>query len=135
MPDGGLLKRQTVASDRDILEMLGRLKRSGFPNAVFLSDRLYRLEKGAVVAQPRSGQDLHYTVEHSVVPLSRGATYGTKGRPAGCKDSHQSTSPFFAKMVLKDMRGFIQKDYPRMKMPHAVPQWRLWKLRGVPMYE
>jgi len=135
MPDGGRLKRQTVASDRDIKGMLERLQQSGFSDAVFLADRVYRLEKGAMVAEPRPGQDLHYTVEHSVVPLSRGAAYGTKGRPLGCKDCHQGTSPFFAKMVLKDIRGFLQKDYPQLKAPHAVPQWRLWKLRGAPMYE
>jgi hypothetical protein len=48
---------------------------------------------------------------------------------------HDDSSPFFAKMDLKNVREFLKKDYPVLKNPNAVQQYEIWGLRSVPALE
>ena len=135
LPDGVKEKRRTVVSDRDITEMINGLTKTGFRNIVFVADRIYELNKGKVISQPLKGKPLYYPIEHGVVPLAGKLTYGGKGRPGGCMDCHQEGAAFFAKMEIKNIRGFLKNDYPLLKEPNAAPQYQSWGLRGVPSFE
>lgn len=135
LPDGKKEKRQTVVSDCDITEMLKALSKSGFANVIYVSDQLYELKKDKLSVSPLKQRTLYYGVEHGVTELSKKRTYGYKGRPDGCMQCHDDSSPFFAKMDLKNVREFLKKDYPALKNPNAVQQYEIWGLRSVPAFE
>ena len=135
LADGGKEKRRTVATDGNMAAMMTQLTKLGFRDIVFVSDKVYHMDKGKVTAQPLSGKAVFYPVEHGVVPLKGGSAYGMKGRPDGCMDCHREQAPFFSKMEIVNIRGFMQQDYPRLKAPNAVPQYQSWKLKGVPSFE
>ncbi len=135
LSDGKKAKQKTVASDRDVTEMIGALARFGFTNIVFVSDRIYELKNAKLTASPLTQKTLYYTVEHDVTDLSQKRTYGQKGRPGGCMQCHDDRSLFFTKMDIKNIREFLKKDYPVMKSPNAVPQYETWGLRSVPAFE
>lgn len=136
MPDGGKRRRQAVLSDQDISTMIDRLTKTGFKDIVYLADQKYSLKKGKLVAEPLPESTfIHYSIEHGVLPLSRKAAYGAKGRPDGCLDCHSDTAAFFSKMRIHNIRGVLKQDYPELKEPNAMPQYRSWKLRGVPSFE
>ena len=135
LSDGKKDKRQTVVSDHGIMEMIKALSKSGFANVVYVSDQLYELKKEKLTASPLKQKTLYYAVEHSVTELSKKRTYGHKGRTDGCMQCHDDSSPFFAKMDLKNVREFLKKDYPALKNPNAVPQYEIWGLRSVPAFE
>lgn len=135
LPDGKKGKRRTVVSDRDITEMIRALSRSGFVNVVYVSDQLYELKNGKLAASTLKQKTIYYAVEHGVTALSQKRTYGHKGRPDGCMQCHNDTSPFFAKMDLKNVREFLKKDYPALKDPNAVPQYEIWGLNSIPAFE
>jgi hypothetical protein len=48
---------------------------------------------------------------------------------------HDDSSPFFAKMDIKNVREFLKKDYPALRDPNAVPQYEIWGLKSVPAFE
>jgi len=135
LPDGRKDKRRTAVSDRDIMDMIRALARSGFADVVFVSDRIYEVKGDTLAASPRKDKTLYYAVEHGVTPLARKRTYGHKGRPAGCMQCHDEGSPFFAKKDLRNVREFLRKDYPALKDPNAVAQYEFWGLRSVPAFE
>ncbi|MDQ5986978.1 MAG: hypothetical protein CSYNP_02714 [Syntrophus sp. SKADARSKE-3] len=135
MPGGAMDKRQTVVSDRDIQEMIKRLTAMGFRKAVYLSDRVYALEQGRVVSYPLPEKTLFYPIQHGVAPLAKKMAYGAKGKPDGCMDCHRDNAPFFSKMEIKNIRGFLMDDYPKPKEPNAVLQYETWGLRRVPSFE
>jgi hypothetical protein len=96
LPDGGRLKRQTVASDRISRECWDDCS-IRFPECGVSCRSTLWTEKGAIVAQPRPGQELHNTVEHSVVPPVPGSHYTGPRKAGGMQDCHQGNSPFFRK--------------------------------------
>jgi len=61
--------------------------------------------------------------------------YGAKGKPAGCGDCHGDSAPFFTKMQIRNVRGFLKSDYPALKEPNSEPQMYEWGLKGVPTFE
>jgi len=107
----------------------------GFRNPVYVADRIYGVEKGKVVAGPGKVDAVHYFVEHGVLPLAGKNVYGGKGAPGGCLDCHSNAAAFFSRMEIDNIRGFLKQDYPVLKEPNAVPQYRSWGLRGVPSFE
>lgn len=135
LPGGKKEKRQTVVSDRDITEMLKALAKSGFAGVVYVSDQIYELKNEKLAASPLMQKKLYYAVEHGVTDLSKKKTYGHKGRPDGCMQCHDDSSPFFAKMDIKNVREFLKKDYPALRDPNAVPQYEIWGLKSVPAFE
>ncbi|MDD5168078.1 MAG: multiheme c-type cytochrome [Syntrophales bacterium] len=135
MPDGSKQKRQTVVTDKDIAEMSNRLTKMGFRNIAYVSDKVYELKNGKVVSLPTAINVLSYPVDHGVLSLDRKLTMGTRGRPGGCMDCHNDTAPFFSKMVIKNVRGFLLNDYPELKEPNAEPQYQTWGLKGIPAFE
>jgi len=135
LPDGQKEKRSTVVSDADILQMLKTLSHAGFRNVVYVSDQIYELRNGKLVSAPLKQSRLYYAVEHGVVATEKRSTYGWKGRSEGCRQCHDDASSFFAKKDIKNVRGFLKKDYPVLKEPNAAPQYEIWGLRSVPAFE
>jgi hypothetical protein len=135
LPDGQKEKRSTVVSDADILQMLKTLSHAGFRNVVYVSDQIYELRNEKLVSAPLKQRRLYYAVEHGVVAAEKKSTYGWKGRSEGCRQCHDDASPFFAKKDIKNVRGFLKKDYPVLKDPNAAFQYENWGLRSVPAFE
>ena len=137
LPDGKKEKRRTVVSDGDIAAMLNALTRLGYRNVAYVSDQIYEQKGGKLVSSPAvPGQRvLYYAVEHGVIDRAKKSAYGWKGRPDGCMQCHNDDSPFFAKMNIENIRGFLKKDYPSLKDPNAVMQYEIWGLRSVPAFE
>ncbi|MFO7570220.1 MAG: multiheme c-type cytochrome [Smithellaceae bacterium] len=137
LPDGRKEKRRTVVSDQDITAMLAALSKLGFTHVAYVSDKVYEQKGGKLVSSPaRAGQSvLYYAVEHGVIETAKRTAYGWKGRPDGCMQCHDDSAPFFAKMDIENVRGFLQKDYPALKEPNAVLQHEIWGLRFVPSFE
>ncbi len=137
LPDGRKVSRRTVVSDADIRQMLSALGKIGFRNVCYVSDQVYELKGGKLTSSSAlSGQRaLHYAVEHGVRAVAGQTVYGRKGKPDGCMQCHDDASSFFSKMDIDNLRGFLQKDYPVLKEPNAVPQYELWGLRSVPSFE
>jgi hypothetical protein len=134
-PEGKREKRLTVVSDRDISGMIKSLASMGFQNVVFVADQIYGLEEGKIIAGPLKEKTLYYPVEHSVTALGKKLSYGWKGRPDGCRQCHDDKAPFFTRMEIKNIRGFLKNDYPVLKEPNSLPQYQLWGLRSVPAFE
>ncbi|MBN1350452.1 hypothetical protein JXJ21_13640 [candidate division KSB1 bacterium] len=132
--DGKTVARSTVATDNDISLMLHQLQKHGFPNAVFVREKVYELLNGKLF----SYEDLHAThahifpVHHNIVPISDEATYGHDGIPSGCADCHSKTAPFFTKMIIKNPGGFLKYSYPNPKEPYAIPLYKEFQLEEVP---
>ena len=134
--DGSRIRRSSVLSDQDIQEMLLALGKRGFKGVVYVSDRIYALEKGKVAAADHPATMAQsYAIEHNIVSLDRKLTYGARGKPDGCKDCHVDSAPFFTKMQVKNIRGFLKSDYPTLKEPNAEPQMNEWGLKSVPAFE
>jgi len=135
--NGRKVKRQTVASLDDIAAVLRSLAAMGFRNPVFVSDKVYGLKGGKAVPSEGAGvaRALSFPLSHGVVPLKTGKTYGAKGGPDGCLDCHSDSAPFFTKMKILNVGGFLKEDYPDPKEPNAEPQMSEWGLTGVPSYE
>jgi hypothetical protein len=135
--DGRKLKRQTVSAKEDIAAVLRSLASMGFRNPVFVSDKLYELKGGRVASSEGRAavRALSYPLRHGVVPLKTGKTYGAKGGSGGCLDCHSDSAPFFMKMNVLNIGGFLKEDYPEPKEPNAEPQMSAWGLTGVPSYE
>jgi hypothetical protein len=133
---GGKVKRSSVVSDRDIEQMIAALTKKGFRNVVYVADRVYALEKGKVVAaeHPATGAQ-SYAIEHNVLSLEKKMTYGSKGKPDGCMDCHGDGAPFFTKLQIRNIRGFLKSDYPVPREPNAEPQMSEWGLKSVPVFE
>jgi hypothetical protein len=135
LPDGRKEKRRTVVSDRDITDMIGGLTKAGFRKIVYVSDQVYELKNGKIIATPLKQNTLYYAIEHGVVDPSKKLTYGWKGRSEGCRQCHDDKAPFFTKMDIKNIREFLRKDYPVLKEPNAAPQYEIWGLKSVPAFE
>ena len=136
MPDETKKRRRAVLSDEDISGMIDRLTKMGFKDIAYLADQRYSLKKGKLVTEPLpESAFIHYSIDHGVVPLARKAAYGAKGRPDGCMDCHSDKAAFFSKMRIQNVRGALKQDYPELKDPNAIPQYRSWRLRGVPSFE
>jgi hypothetical protein len=134
-PEGKREKRRIVAADRDISGMIRSLASLGFQNVVFVADQIYGLEEGKIITSPLKGKTLYYPIEHSVAALGKKLSYGWQGRPDGCRQCHDDKAPFFTRMEIKNIRGFLRNDYPRLKEPNSLPQYQLWGLRSVPAFE
>jgi hypothetical protein len=133
---GSELKQSSVVSDQDIRGMISALSKRGFKSVVYVADRVYALEKGKVVAADHPATRAQsYAVEHNVVSLEKKLTYGARGKPDGCMDCHADSAPFFTKLQIKNVRGFLKSDYPILKEPNAEPQMSEWGLRSVPAFE
>lgn len=135
LTDGKKENRRTVVSDHDIIAMIDGLTRAGFNNVVYVSDQVYELKNGKIISTPLAWNTLYYAVEHGVVDLAKKSAYGWKGRPEGCRQCHDDSSPFFARKDIKNIREFLKKDYPVFREPNAVPQYEIWRLRSVPAFD
>jgi len=135
LPGGAKEKRRTVVSDRDIAGMTDRLVKMGFRDVVLISDQIYEWNKGKIVSRPLADKSVYYPIDHGVVPLAGKPAYGGKGKPEGCMDCHKDNADFFSKMEIKNIRGFMKNDYPSLKEPNTMPQFKSWGLRGIPAYE
>lgn len=135
LPDGRKEKRFTVVSDRDITSMIKSLTQAGFRNVVYVSDRIYELNNEKIVSATLPQKTLYYEVQHSVVDPGKKSTYGWKGKPDGCMHCHDDKATFFNKMEIKNIRGFLNKDYPVMKEPNSAPQYEIWRLKSIPAFE
>jgi hypothetical protein len=135
--DGGAVRQPSVLSDGDIRRMIAALTRQGFRNVVYVSDRVYAVEKGTLVAtdRPAMAHEKPYTVEHGMAPVAQRTAYGAKGNPDGCMNCHADDAAFFAKLKIKNMRGFLKDDYPVVREPHAGPQMLDWGMSLVPAFE
>jgi len=135
--DGGMVKQPSVVSDDDIKRMIGSLTKRGFSNVVYVSDRVYALDKGEFVFsdRPAMAHEKPYTVEHNIAPVAKRTTYGNKGKPDGCMNCHADDASFFTKLRITNMRGFLKNDYPAVREPHAQPQMLDWGMTLVPSFE
>ncbi len=130
-PGGKKIPLPSVVTDADILGMIRALQKRGFREVVFVSDRVYGLQKDGLVAAPLADAVKSYPVEHGIVPLGQKKTLGAKG----CTQCHDDAAPFFSKMQVKNPRGFLKDDYPNLREPNAVPQMSEWGLTRVPSHE
>jgi hypothetical protein len=135
LPEGKKERRRTIVSNRDIAEMIRALTRAGFRNVVYLSDQIYELKNDKLAALPLKKETLYYLIDHSVIDPAKKSTYGSRGRPEGCVQCHDDKAPFFTKMEIRNVRGFLQDDYPVMKEPNSPPQYEIWGLKSVPAFE
>jgi hypothetical protein len=133
--DGKKVKRRTVVSDRDMSVMIQELEKMGFRDVVYVADQVYGRGRGKMTTRPLPDKPLAYSLEHGVVPLNKKLTDGGKGRPEGCMDCHSDKAAFFSKMEMANSRGFLKDDYPLLKEPNAMPQYKSWGLRRVPSFE
>jgi hypothetical protein len=123
--DGKTVQLPSVVSEDDIRRMIRALTNRGFHHVVFVSDRVYEMNKGEIVSheRPVMAHEKPYPVDHNIVPVVKKATYGSS---KSCMDCHASDSVFFTKMKIKNMRGFLKDDYPAARTPHAEPQMAEW---------
>jgi hypothetical protein len=123
--DGKMVQQPSVASENDIRRMIQALTNRGFHHVVFVSDRVYEVNKGKLVSyeRPVMAHEKPYPVDHNIVPVVKKATYGSS---KSCMDCHASNSVFFTKMKIKNMKGFLKDDYPDVREPHAEPQMAEW---------
>lgn len=125
LPRGGILKYRTVTEEKEIQAMLLRLKRLGFSNPVYLTERKYRLSANRVISDTPSGHTtLYYSIEHGVIG---------KGALGACGQCHAPSAPFFTRQELVNSREFLHQDYPVMKEPNALPQYKLWGMKDIPL--
>jgi hypothetical protein len=135
--DGKMVQQSSVVSEDDIRRMILALTNRGFHHVVFVSDRVYEVNKGKVVSheRPVMAHEKPYPVDHNIVPVAKKATYGSGGNPDGCMNCHADDSAFFTKMKIKNMRGFLKDDYPALKKPHTESQMEEWGITVVPSFE
>jgi hypothetical protein len=135
--DGRTVKQPSVVSDDDIRRMITALTTRGFRNVVYVSDRIYAVDKGKLVSsvRPPMAHEKPYPVEHGVVPVAKRKTYGNKGNPDGCMNCHADDASFFMKPRITNMRGFLKDDYPAVREPNAHPQMVDWGMSLVPSFE
>lgn len=135
--DGQNIKQPAVLTDDDIQRMIRALTKRGFRNVVYVSDRIYALEKDRLVAadRPAMEHEKPYPVEHGMAPLARENAYGRKGNPDGCLNCHDDDAAFFSKARIKNIRGFLKNDYPVYKAPVSEPQMYDWGMSMPPMFE
>jgi hypothetical protein len=134
--DGKILKLATIQSDGDIRKMISALTARGFRNVVYVTDQLYGMSRGKLAASPLppSARVQYYAVVHGVNPLDSRMVYGAGGKPNGCMNCHADDAPFFSKIRVNSIRGFM-KDYPALKSPNVHPQMKDWGLDDVPPFE
>jgi len=131
--DGKTVQQPSVVSEDDIHRMIKALTNRGFRRVVFVSDRVYEVNKAKIVSheRPVMAHEKPYPVDHNIVPVTKKATYGSRG----CMDCHANDSVFFTKLKIKNMRGFLKDDYPAVREPHAEPQMVEWGMTVVPSFK
>ncbi|HOS96210.1 MAG TPA: hypothetical protein PLR71_01120 [Deltaproteobacteria bacterium] len=129
---GRMVKRPTIATEADMAKMLRALNHLGRPHPVFVSDKVYELKAGKVVAADLPfANSVSLPVWHNVLPVAKKQTYGAKG----CTDCHDEKAPFFTTMKVKSVGRFLKDDYPTPKGPAAFPQMLDWGHEEVPSHE
>jgi hypothetical protein len=135
--DGRTMKQPSALSDKDIQRMIGALIRQGFRNVVYVSDRVYAVDKGNLISfdRPAMAHEKPYTIEHNIARIVKRTTYGNKGNPDGCMNCHADDASFFTKLRIRNMRGFLKDDYPAVREPNAQLQMMDWGMSLVPSFE
>lgn len=135
--NGKKTTRRTVATDNDIILALKLLEKGGYPNAVFVADRVYQMKKGELVSSEdeKLTASSSHVIHHGIRPAGTGKPYGAAGKPDGCVECHSDASVFFNKMKVRRIGRFLKEDYPVPKEPNARPQMSDWGMTGVPAYE
>jgi hypothetical protein len=135
--NGKKVKQPTVAAEKDIVLMIKTFGSMGLSNVVLVSDRVYELQKGKLVAGDilLPSRSVSYSIFHGVVPVESGKVPGSKGNPDGCTQCHSDNSPFFTKLKVKNVGLFLKESYPVPKTPTAVLQMEEWGFDSVPAYE
>jgi len=129
---GRKIRRTTVATERDMEQMLKALQRLGYRKAVFMADKVYEWKDGKIVSSDLSfANTLSFPVWHNVTAIGRKQTPGA----GECKDCHDNKAPFFGKLKVRNVGRFLKDDYPNLKEPSATPQMEDWGLTEVPAYE
>lgn len=123
--DGRTVKVRTVSGNEEIAQALAALNRSGIKSPVFISDKIYRLEKGKLSSAESSAGTEQILINHEISPKK--TALGAKG----CRDCHADNAAFFVKPRVVNIGGFL-KGYPELKEPHAVPQMAEWGFSSVP---
>jgi hypothetical protein len=134
---GKKMKQPTVATEKDIDQMIKILGGMGVRNAVFVSDRVYELQKGKLVAReiPPESRSVSYSIFHGVAPVEKGKVLGSKGNPDGCTQCHSDNAPFFTKLKVKNVGRFLKESYPVPRAPAAAAQMEEWGFDSVPAHE
>ena len=117
-------KAVTVAGESDIARAIKALQAAGVKNAVFVSDKVYRLENEKVVAGGGNVPFWKGLVNHDI----QRKAYGS----GGCRDCHADNSTFFTRERVTNIGRFLKEDYPAAREPNAVQQLKDWGLESVP---
>lgn len=123
--DGRNVKIRTVSGNEEIAGALAVLNKAGVKDPVFISDKVYRLEKGKLSSAESPAGLEKFVINHDIG--SKKTAYGSKG----CRDCHADNAAFFVKPRIVNIGGFL-KQYPQLKEPNAVPQMTEWGLSEVP---
>lgn len=123
--DGRNVKIRTVSGNDEIARALAALQKAGVKDPVFVSDKVYRLEKGKLASADSTAGLERLAVNHEMG--SKKTAYGAKG----CRDCHADNAVFFVKPRVVNIGGFL-KEYPELKEPNAVPQMTEWGFSAVP---
>lgn len=132
--EGKAVKKPTVASEDHIKAMISALADMGFKNVVFVSDRIYELKHDTLSSyhDPFTAHPHIFPVHHNIVSIENRKTYGSEGKPEGCRDCHSKGSVFFTKMLINNPGRFLVEDYPAPREPNAEPQMYHWGFEEVP---
>jgi hypothetical protein len=135
--DGRRVKQPSVVSEGDIPRMIGALEGRGYRNVVYVSDRVYAVDKGQLVSsdRPAMAHEKPYTIEHNIAPVVKRTAYGHQGNPGGCVNCHAEDASFFTKLRITNIRGFLKNDYPGVREPNARPQMTDWGMSLVPAFD
>ncbi|MGC9325869.1 MAG: hypothetical protein ACP5G0_14095, partial [Desulfomonilia bacterium] len=132
---GKTVKKPTIVKPEHIKAMIITLTDMGFRNVVFVSDKIYELTGNEVTSYEDhiTAHPHNFPVHHNIVEIEKQKTYGSQGKPEGCRDCHADSSVFFTKMIIRNVGGFLAEDYPVPKEPHAEPQMYDWGFEKVPV--
>lgn len=129
---GRKIRRATVATEKDMEQMLRALKRLGHGKAVFIADKVYEWKDGKIASSDLPlANTLSFPVWHNVPAIDRKQTLGAKD----CRDCHDEKAPFFGKLKIRNVGRFLKEDYPNPKTPNASPQMEEWGMTEAPAYE
>ncbi|MCX7982296.1 MAG: hypothetical protein N2572_05235 [Syntrophales bacterium] len=118
-------ERPFIAKENDMWLIFSRLKKAGFDKpALIAHDRAYILSGNKVEVRKDAVPKVYYPVVHGVQEK--------KTALKGCLSCHGSVAPFFRRMEIVNLRDFLLFDYPTMREPNCVPQFKIWGLQSIP---
>jgi len=116
--------RPFVVQDEEIWTVLTRLKKMGFENPVFVADKIWGLAESKLKVLSSAVDKVYYPIAHGVAEK--------KAALRECRSCHDQNSPFFTRMEMVNLRAFLASDFPFMKEPNSLPQFKIWGLKHIP---